>query len=117
MAHWSEAEGGLSGTLDASGTIELSESGVLTAVAADSLGNRSNEYYFFYDTAATPLVVDNVSINNGAVQRSNMESLAVRFNAATNLPTLIANGSVGATVQVVSLATGTPLKLAANRYR
>ncbi|MFO0954535.1 MAG: hypothetical protein U0835_25915 [Isosphaeraceae bacterium] len=64
----------------------------------------------------TPLAVAETVINGGAAQRSNVETVVVRFNHPTNLPQLIASGSVSGAVRLVD-AGGGAITMAPSRYR
>lgn len=63
------------------------------------------------------LEVAGEAINDGALQRSNIETLTLTFNQPAGIESLITSGAITGAVQVVDQATGTPLVLGASRYR
>ncbi|KKK97084.1 hypothetical protein LCGC14_2656300, partial [marine sediment metagenome] len=61
-----------------------------------------------------PLSVEEVVVNDGDVQRSNIETLTVRFNRDANLGQLIDDGTI---VDAVQLSGGSAIPLDATRFR
>ena len=65
-------------------------------------------------TSLAPAVVA-TTVNAGAAQRSNIETIALRFNRSTNLPDLIADDSISNAVQLVG-TDQVPLDLKVSRF-
>jgi hypothetical protein len=64
-----------------------------------------------------PLRVEQVVINGGAAQRSNIETIAVRLSRETNLQALIDSGAIASAVKVMSQGgSAVPLSATAFRY-
>ena len=61
-----------------------------------------------------PLVIDRIMINDGGPQRSNIETIAIRFSQPTDLAARIADGSIVDAVQLFGVGQ---VPLAADRYR
>jgi surface-anchored protein len=68
------------------------------------------------DVAAPPLFVEGVVVNGGADQRSNVETVAVRFSGATNLQALIDSGAVVDAVRLFR-SNGRPVELSLSHFR
>lgn len=62
----------------------------------------------------TTLKVAKVTVNDGVKQRSNMETLSIRFNRDTNLAALVANGTITDAVKLFNGTTQVTLSL--NRF-
>lgn len=60
---------------------------------------------------ATPPTVSSVSINGGAVQRSNLTSITLRFSEPMNLGTLIGNGTIAQHVGLYDALDGQAIVL------
>jgi hypothetical protein len=89
----------------------------LTYLSFDPIGNLEPLHTLtLIISSPTPLAVSQTIINGGAAQRSNDETVAVRFNHPTNLPQLIASGAVTSAVRLVDSA-GHAIPLAASRYQ
>ncbi|MEZ6060023.1 MAG: Calx-beta domain-containing protein [Planctomycetaceae bacterium] len=61
------------------------------------------------------LAVASVTINSGAAQRSNLETIDVRFTGATNIPDLITAGTIDQAVTLVT-STGASVSLTGARF-
>lgn len=64
---------------------------------------------------AEPLAVSAVTINSGAVQRSNVTQLEIRFSRDSNVASLVSSGAITSAVRLVT-AAGVAVSLAASRY-
>jgi hypothetical protein len=64
----------------------------------------------------TPLTATGLTVNGGGAQRSNIESVSVRFNKPTNLGQLIAANAIGTAVTLSGSAGVIPLSAARYRY-
>ena len=64
--------------------------------------------------AAEPLVIDQIIVNDGGPQRSNIETITIVFNQETNVPELIANGTIPQAVQLFGV---TQIPLDVTRYQ
>jgi hypothetical protein len=64
--------------------------------------------------AMTPLVLNQLTVDKGEAQRSNIESVSVQFNQDTNVQSLIDTGAITSAVQVVGSAGA--LVLPVDRY-
>jgi hypothetical protein len=114
--------GSISVTTDAAGNVSFdtplpaatSPGEFITATATDPAGNTS-EFSAVRLAAPLSLIVQELRINDGSAQRSNVETVAIQFNQDVNLQALINGGTIGNAVQ---LFTGTTkISLAANRYQ
>lgn len=74
---------------------------LVTLTVQDDDGDAGSDSRAFAATASEPLRVAEVIINDGAAQRSNLETIRVRFNQQTNLQTLMDTGQIGAAIQFV----------------
>ncbi len=83
----------------------------------DAVGNASEPLAaaFTYSPVTNgPLAVDRVEVNDGDAQRSNIESITIFFNKATNLAELIADGTILDAVEVHGVSQ---ISLDAGRYQ
>jgi hypothetical protein len=72
---------------------------------------------WFSVDSATPLVASQFVVNApGDSQRSNIESVSVQFNQATNVPALIASGWITSAVQIVGPAGAVDLPVGRYHY-
>jgi hypothetical protein len=68
------------------------------------------------DIITTPLAIQSVSVNGGVAQRSNLETIAIKFNQAVNLADLIANGTIVDAVKLFNTTANTQVALTVSRY-
>jgi chitinase len=68
------------------------------------------------DIITTPLAIQSVSVNGGVAQRSNLETIAIKFNQAVNLADLIANGAIVDAVKLFNTTANTQVALTVSRY-
>jgi hypothetical protein len=89
-----------------------------SSAVRDLAGNTSaaaSASFTLQRQTAQPLTVVEVRVNDGvAQQRSNIETVSVRFNQTTNLQQLIDNGSISAAVQLLG---SSPVSLETARFR
>ena len=70
------------------------------------------------DIPSTPLTVEQILVNGGTdPQRSNIESLSVKFSINANITALIANGQIVNAVKLQNTTTNTPVSLAVDKYQ
>lgn len=98
---------------------EGDESVVISLIAPEGagaiLGSPAEATVTIRDDDA-PLQVEQVTINDGAAQRSSIEAIAVRFSRETNLQSLIDGGGIVDAVKVASGSAMIPLTPAHFRY-
>ena len=66
--------------------------------------------------ASEPLRVEGFEVNDGAVQRSNIDKVAVTFNRPINFDQLLGAGRLTQAVRVVNVTTGAAVTLSDDRY-
>ena len=81
---------GSSSGADISGPIQFLQNNSFTTVGGSAV-----------DTM-TPLVINQFTVDQGEAQRSNIESVSVKFNQDTNVQSLIDSGTITSAVQVVT---------------
>jgi hypothetical protein len=86
----------------------------VTLTVADGDGGQAVAAADIRVVAGQPLAVEQVVVNAGAAQRSNLERLTVHFNQAARLQELIDSGEI---VHAVALAGPLPVRLTADRFR
>jgi hypothetical protein len=69
------------------------------------------------DDPVVPLMVSQVRVNGGAVDRSNITELSVQFSQDANIAALITSGQVVNAIKVMNTTTNTQVVLAAGRYQ
>lgn len=83
----------------------------------DTIANPSEPFsavFNYLPIGNAPLAVDRVEVNDGDAQRSNIESITIFFNQATNLAELIGNSTILDAVEVHGMS---PISLDASRYQ
>ncbi len=81
---------------------------LVTLAVRDDDGGQAGDVRSFIVAASDPLRVDEVIVNDGAAQRSNLETIRVRFNQQTNLQALIDSGQIASAIHFVD-AQGQPV--------
>ena len=84
----------------------------MTARIADKDGD-SSEYSTTIEIQSS-LVIEEIMVNDGSDQRSNIETISIRFNQITNLQQLINSGDI---VNAVQLFADSQVTLAASNFR
>jgi hypothetical protein len=67
------------------------------------------------DDTAIPVAVSH-ALNLGRVSRSTVSPISIAFDQSMNITSLATSGDIVNAIRVVSLASGTPVSLAVNRY-
>jgi PKD repeat protein len=86
----------------------------VTVGVSDGDGSSDSRSMAVTIVPAVTLKMSQVTVNNGAAQRSNIETLSIQFSGASNIQALIDAGTICQAVQVWS---STQVTLAANRFR
>ena len=84
----------------------------MTARIEDKDGD-SSEYSTTIEIQSS-LVIEEIIVNDGSDQRSNIETISIRFNQVTNLQQLIDSGDI---VNAVQLFADSQVTLAASNFR
>ena len=100
--------------LGSSVTHAFAAAGSYTVTLTVTDGDGGQDSRTFQVSVQALVQVQDVLINNGAAQRSNIETLAIRFSGASNIQALIDAGTISQAVQVWN---GAQVILAANRFR
>ncbi|MDC0935202.1 Ig-like domain-containing protein [Pirellulales bacterium] len=92
-------------------TVQLTDGG-----STDHDGVNRSALGIFTITSEPVLEIDSIVVNDGAAQRSNIETVSIQFNQTTNLQSLIDDGSIAGAVEVVP-AVGNKAPLTADRFQ